>query len=297
LLLLLRLSAAMDPVTSIHFVSEDTNGTRTSGKIQCTFYAIFIIIKVRRDVPVSRSCQARKDSTLFEGRPIERTMTLCARPTIAMALLRAVWVLAVTILPSSGCHGFFLSLFSSCSERCGLFQLRKHLGDGDNCVEYCVFPFFMDPALECGGCSITTARVVPTPSPLSLTDIGTYDITLQLINISDADQAIFRNATKRWESIVRGDISDVSVDKLTSLGNGCVLPDTIDDLFICATYDEIDGPKGILGSAGPRSSRFNGLSSTGFMRFDAADIDFLKSIGDFQAVILHEMGHILGALL
>jgi hypothetical protein len=213
-----------------------------------------------------------------------------------MVLLRAVWVLAVTILPASGCHGFFLYLFSSCPERCGLFQLRKHLGSGDNCIEYCVFPFFMDPALECGGCSIATADL-PTPSPLSAAEIGTYDITLQLIDIPDTDKGIFRNATRRWESIVRGDINDVNIENLSRLGNGCVLPDVVDDLFICAAYDNIDGPKGILGSAGPRNFRANGLSSTGFMRFDAADIDFLKSNGNFQAVILHEMGHILGAFL
>lgn len=149
--------------------------------------------------------------------------------------------------------------------------------------------------MECGGCSIATENL-PTPSPLSAAEIGTYDITLQLVDIPDVDQGIFRNATQRWEGILRGDIYDVSIGKLSSLGNGCVLPDVVDDLFICAAYDDIDGPRRILGSAGPQKVRANGLSITGFMRFDAADIEFLKGNGNFQAVILHEMGHILGTL-
>lgn len=210
-----------------------------------------------------------------------------------IALFRAVLLLlSFTAIPS--CHAFFF-FRESCpqTDSCGPFQVRIHKGTlgADDCVEYCVFFLFLDSSSECGGCTETTDNA---PLSVASSDVGLYDITLQLVDIPLADQSFFSLAAQRWENIVRGDLSDVDSAGLSGFGGDCVLPDTIDDLYICAVYSDIDGPGQVLGSAGPRYYRDNGLTTTGFMQFDAADIEYLKEKGNFDSVIVHEMGHILG---
>jgi hypothetical protein len=69
----------------------------------------------------------------------------------------------------------------------------------------------------------------------------------------------------------------------------------IDDLLIFAAVVPIDGVGSVLGSAGPCFLRDVGLLSViGTMRFDVADVANLESNGRLNAVILHEMGHVLG---
>lgn len=66
-------------------------------------------------------------------------------------------------------------------------------------------------------------------------------------------------------------------------------------LLIDATLEPIDGPSGVLGSAGPtRVWTGCNVSPTGAMRFDTADIAVLEEVGLFEGVILHEMGHVIG---
>ena len=71
--------------------------------------------------------------------------------------------------------------------------------------------------------------------------------------------------------------------------------ETVDDLAIYVLLEPIDGPGAILGSAGPCAIRGGGgLTAVGVMRFDVADLPGLESTGRLNAVILHEMGHVLG---
>jgi len=69
----------------------------------------------------------------------------------------------------------------------------------------------------------------------------------------------------------------------------------VDDLVIFVTLEAIDGPGGVLGSAGPCLVRV-GINHPvmGSMRFDTADLATLEGNGLLDEVILHEMGHILG---
>lgn len=190
------------------------------------------------------------------------------------------------------------------SERCGLFGffVLMHAGTPgtDSCEEYCVF--FLDATLQCGSCSMNTAEA-PTPSPINSSPRaptspinGEYDFSFSLVGVPTADQSLFTNAAQRWESVVVGDLPSVLRSRLRfSLPTGCTVPVTIDDLHICGLYSSIDGPLKVLGSAGPYDLRSNNaLSITGVMEFDSADISYLKSQGNFESVILHEMGHILG---
>ena len=135
----------------------------------------------------------------------------------------------------------------------------------------------------------------PTRTPTKAPTFN-YNIELDLVGVNASDFIFFADSESRWESIVRGDLTSFSSAVLTSPpAEGCSYPSVIDDLYICARYVPIDGPLKVLGSAGPlyyRTSNF--LPITGDMKFDSADIDYLKSQGSFGSVILHEIGHILG---
>jgi Leishmanolysin len=77
-----------------------------------------------------------------------------------------------------------------------------------------------------------------------------------------------------------------------------VYPAVIDDLYICASYQKIDGLGHVLGFGGPRYVRTGpaniGLPITGQMTFDLADLSTLQAGGQFGDTILHEIGHVLG---
>lgn len=81
--------------------------------------------------------------------------------------------------------------------------------------------------------------------------------------------------------------------------NGCVpgltLSEEVRGLVIHATIESIDGPGGVLGSAGPCYIRAeDGLPFMGRMRFDTADLIALAGSGRLDDVIIHEMLHVLG---
>jgi Leishmanolysin len=76
---------------------------------------------------------------------------------------------------------------------------------------------------------------------------------------------------------------------------GCVLPAVVDDVYNCATYQAMDGPRRVLGSAGTKEVRAADLLTiAGEMRFDTADLTYLQTQRHFNTVITHEMAHILG---
>jgi hypothetical protein len=69
----------------------------------------------------------------------------------------------------------------------------------------------------------------------------------------------------------------------------------LDDVMIFVSVDSIDGPGQVLGSAGPCFIRnSDGLTTYGRMRFDRDDLQDLLDAGRLEAVILHEMLHVIG---
>ncbi len=108
---------------------------------------------------------------------------------------------------------------------------------------------------------------------------NTFDIDINYTG--DATyQDVFDRAVARWEQIIIADLPNV--------GN-------IDDLQISASIIDIDGVNGIVGQASPNLLREgSNLPYSGVMEFDSADIANMFADGTLEAVILHEMGHVLG---
>ena len=126
---------------------------------------------------------------------------------------------------------------------------------------------------------------------------GGYNITVRYLgDITNAQLLAFAEAELRWESIITGDLADVN-DNLpaNSCGDNPATDGPFDDLTIFVTIEPIDGPFGVLGQAGPCFVRVPGdLTVIGRMQFDEDDMELLEGEGSLQAVILHEMGHVLG---
>jgi Big-like domain-containing protein/leishmanolysin len=137
-------------------------------------------------------------------------------------------------------------------------------------------------------------------------DPSGYNITVRFVGQTPtSSQALaFAEAELRWESLVTGDLTDVSGDiGANSCGSNPPTTGPFDDVTIFVTIEEIDGPGGVLGQAGPcfvRDAQGNPsvvgdkLTVIGRMQFDLDDLTSLEDGGFLQAVVLHEMGHVLG---
>lgn len=129
-----------------------------------------------------------------------------------------------------------------------------------------------------------------------------YHVALEYLStVSPARQAVFDGAAARWEQLIFGDVPDIvfgpgdSLPAGTCGSNSPTIKNTIDDILILVTLDSIDGPGKVLGQAGPCYVRIPGLLPLlGIMHLDTADVATLEANGLFEAVIVHEMGHILG---
>ena len=66
--------------------------------------------------------------------------------------------------------------------------------------------------------------------------------------------------------------------------------------MIFAQVARIDGPRGILGQAGPciTTKSPKECSRVGLMQFDLSDMQGMVNDGSIDAIILHEMGHVIG---
>ena len=127
---------------------------------------------------------------------------------------------------------------------------------------------------------------------------GSFDIDLVFAtDVTSAQEQAFRDAAKRWMAVLADtELADHEVDGTIDCGGQYPQTvGTIDDLMIVAAVVEIDGPGGILGRAGPCWVRnADGLPIFGRMEFDDADLDRQERQGRLKALILHEMGHVLG---
>lgn len=122
-----------------------------------------------------------------------------------------------------------------------------------------------------------------------------------------AQQALFTTAADHLMGVVTGDVPDV---RLRSIGGGpvnlaevCDVPglplaeETIDDVVVYASVRPIDGTGTVVAEAAPclvRARQDGRTTALGTIVFDSDDIASLAGGGRLQAVITHEMLHVLG---
>lgn len=137
------------------------------------------------------------------------------------------------------------------------------------------------PVSAIGADDIGTSTVVPGSNPLSSFDIDLVFDT----SISNAQQAIFRQAADRWEQIIVGDLPDVIVP-----GIG-----TVDDISIDISAIDIDTVGNVLASTQLIAARAGSfLPSAAEIQMDALDINALATSGQLLTIALHEIAHSLG---
>jgi hypothetical protein len=190
------------------------------------------------------------------------------------------------------------------AKRCGIgnlgYAVRSGTDGTDNCRELCVYVVVLQSNIACGAtCSPIDFNGTTTVSPASApTPLSSFDVTLDLDGVPFLDRSRFQAAASRWERIITQDLSDINAVDLPNPPryDTCRYPSpVIDDLYICAAYVTKDGVGGTLGFATVGFVRsVDGLPITGTMSFDSADITALRSNGDLDVVLLHEIGHLLG---
>ena len=183
-----------------------------------------------------------------------------------------------------------LCLFSA--DRCGflgLFQSLHWIIDKatGECQEICVVLPFLYPDYQCGYCPI---------------DNNSFTIDLNLMGVPEPDRIFFNQAKEYWESAIVADRPEVRLDAVTGFLLrlvapeilGCEVPNRVDDLFICARYDRIDGTYGsrnVYANSAPVFTPDGQLAGFGFMVLDGSDVADLKQqdTQELKDLILHEM--------
>ena len=142
----------------------------------------------------------------------------------------------------------------------------------------------------------TGAGVTFTATAVTVVSNFRIDFTF-LSEGATQQRSAFEAAAARWSDILLGDLPDWQV---TSPATTCfetqpAVSQVVDDVLILVEIVEIDGPGGVLGSAGPCVLRSGSLlPAMGAMRFDAADVAAMQQSGEWGDVILHEMAHVFG---
>ena len=100
-------------------------------------------------------------------------------------------------------------------------------------------------------------------------------------------------ARNRWESIITQDDGFPAVSIASAVTGDNVatqLPPRVDDMYIAAKEESIDGVGGILGMAGPTALKFvdgKYVPVAGILQFDSADIRFMQQIGTCSIKLDH----------
>lgn len=150
----------------------------------------------------------------------------------------------------------------------------------------------------------TLRATVPNVAPVAIGATGDappppgdYHIDIRYVGTepSAAQRAAFDAAVDRWQRAILGNLP-TEPGPIPAAGSLCnEVSEDVDDVVIFVRLEVIDGPGGVLGSAGPCWIRDDSdLTVVGGMRFDLADLATLEAQGQLQSVILHEMGHVLG---
>ncbi len=155
---------------------------------------------------------------------------------------------------------------------------------------------------------VATSSALPGKSVTFTTSVTSslYSIDVRFVgNASLAVRTAFANAVARWQQVIVGSIGTVDVNIPAGPAvDACsdwspAIAGTVQNTVIFARIDSIDGAGSpdtgnILGQASPCYVNSSSLPFLGFMEFDSYDVDLLVARGQFEKVVLHEIGHVLG---
>lgn len=142
---------------------------------------------------------------------------------------------------------------------------------------------------------VTFSATASAPPPSTFTIEVRFVTTAPAVPPTPAQQSAFDQAAARWKEILISGDAPYPVNEQPAF---CypAMNETVPGVVIFAKLQAIDGVNGILGQAGPCIVRDDPgyLAAVGLMQFDTADLVGLEASGRLNAVILHEMGHVLG---
>lgn len=150
-----------------------------------------------------------------------------------------------------------------------------------------------------GGEQKVTVTVDTVVKTILATVRSSFVVTLRFFGppMSLEAQTAFTNAANRLRAAI---ITNLTPVELQNAGlKSCPGPDiTLNEItsgvIIYASVGPIDGPGKYLAQAGPCWLRGNNLPAVGVMQFDEADIQNYITTGRFEALVLHEMNHVVG---
>jgi hypothetical protein len=156
---------------------------------------------------------------------------------------------------------------------------------------------------------VATSSAIPNKSTTFTTTVSTSAFNVEVRFIGDASLPVrtaFANAVAKWRQVIVGSIGTVNNVSIPAgpAANSCsswtpAVTGTVQNTIIFARIDSIDGPGSpgagnILGQASPCFVNGNAIPFLGYMEFDSLDVSQLVARGQFEKVVLHEIGHVLG---
>ncbi len=156
---------------------------------------------------------------------------------------------------------------------------------------------------------IATSSALPGKSVTFTSNVTASQFSIDVRFVGNASLVVrtaFANAVARWQQVIVGSIGSVSGLSIPAgpAENACsdwspALTGTVQNTVIFARIDSIDGAGSpdtgnILGQASPCYVNSSSLPFLGFMEFDSYDVEQLITRGQFEKVVLHEIGHVLG---
>ena len=156
---------------------------------------------------------------------------------------------------------------------------------------------------------IATSSAIPNKTTTFTTTVTVSAFNVDVRFVGDASLPVrtaFANAVAKWRQVIVGSIGTINNVNIPAGpdANACgpwtpALTGTVQNTIIFARIDSIDGPGtpgggNILGQASPCYLNGNAIPFLGFMEFDKYDVDLLVARGQFEKVVLHEIGHVLG---
>jgi hypothetical protein len=126
---------------------------------------------------------------------------------------------------------------------------------------------------------------------------GEYAISFRFLSsITAQQQASFTYAAARLGKMLTTNLQSVTTTPALrcQLAPNEILPTVLDEMFIFVKIVNIDGVGTVLGQASPCLEDRDGFPRVGYIEFDTADVSQMITENTFDAVVTHEMMHILG---